>query len=160
MGRDAEVSSSKSQDHASPLEQGCSCGMWLVLTGAGTLFFLASVSWGRALHVELQGYISDDKNSHVQSVITISASAVTQPSPAHGQPWPAHHEENSTSHLRHFPASSILSLLQHPKLKPAGKALEERKAWEGPLESIQSDLFFFLIIICKFWGGAFFFISE
>lgn len=157
MGRDAEASSSKSQDHTPPLEQGCSRGMWLVLAGAGTLFFLASVSWGRVLHVELQGCINGDKNSHVQGVITTCASAVTQPSPAHGQPWPAQHEESSSSHLRHFPASSPLSLLQHPKLKPAGKALEERKAWEGPLESTQSDLFFFLIIICKFWGRGLFF---
>lgn len=48
MGRDAKVSPSKSQDHTPPLEQGYSCGMWLVLAGAGALF-----SWKVRLGAEL-----------------------------------------------------------------------------------------------------------
>lgn len=74
-----------------------------------SLVFLACVSCGRALHVELQRYINDDKSSHVQSVIITSALAVTQPSSAHRQPRPAQQEDNSTSHLMHFSASLLNS---------------------------------------------------
>lgn len=83
--------------------------MWLVLAAAGTLF-----SWRVLLAVELcmlncSAVSTTIKKSHVQSVITTSALAVTQPSSARRQPHRAQREDNSNSHLSRFSASPLLN---------------------------------------------------
>lgn len=126
-----------------------------------SLVFLACVSCGRALHVELQRCINDDKNSHVQSVIITSALAVTQPSSAHRQPCPAQHEDNSTSHLMYFSASPLLNY----STASASKAKTSREGvWsargEGGKENtsgINSKCFLFLSDASFVGFGAYFF---